>query len=219
MYRSSRANLHLLPRWPLAAVGLLALIAATLIFMPPTLEAQSAPAAPTNLAATAGDQSVTLSWNNPGDSTITRYEYNVNHNATGTGNFTGWSPWTAISQQRFHHHRPTLHRPDQRAGVPLPPAGRQRQRPQRGRARLRPALVREGHSRRAAGRAHRAGRHRRRPERYPVLEQPGRRLHHYQVRVQRQPQRHRHRQLHRLEPLDGHFQQREGHHVHTSSPA
>ena len=54
------------------------------------------PAAPTGLTATAGDKSVTLSWNNPGDSTITRYEYNVNHNATGTGNFTGWSPWTAI---------------------------------------------------------------------------------------------------------------------------
>ena len=54
------------------------------------------PAAPTGLAATAGDQSVTLSWNNPGDDSITKYEYNVNHNATGTGNFTGWSPWTDI---------------------------------------------------------------------------------------------------------------------------
>ena len=97
MYRSSRANLHLLPRWPLAAVGLLALIAATLIFIPPTLEAQSAPAAPTGLAAAAGDQSVTLTWADPGDSSITRYEYNVNHNDTSTGNLSGWSPWTAIS--------------------------------------------------------------------------------------------------------------------------
>ena len=54
------------------------------------------PAAPTGLAAAAGVRSVTLSWNNPGDSSITGYEYNVNHNATGTGNLTGWSPWTPI---------------------------------------------------------------------------------------------------------------------------
>ena len=54
------------------------------------------PDAPTGLAATAGVRSVTLSWNNPGDASITYYEYNVNHNATGTGNFTGWTPWTAV---------------------------------------------------------------------------------------------------------------------------
>ena len=54
------------------------------------------PDAPTGLAAAAGVRSVTLTWNNPGDSSIIRYEYNVNHNATGTGNLTGWSPWTAI---------------------------------------------------------------------------------------------------------------------------
>ena len=35
MYRSAHANLHLLPRWPLAAAGLLALIAAFLISPPP----------------------------------------------------------------------------------------------------------------------------------------------------------------------------------------
>ena len=54
------------------------------------------PDAPTGLAAAAGVRSVTLTWNNPGDSSITYYEYNVNHNATGTGNFTGWTPWTAV---------------------------------------------------------------------------------------------------------------------------
>ena len=101
MYRSSRDTLQLLPRWPLAAVGLLALIAAFLISPPPPrpalLEASSAPAAPTGLAAAPGDQSVTLSWDNPNDSSITGYEYNVNHNDTSTGNFTGWSPWTTIS--------------------------------------------------------------------------------------------------------------------------
>ena len=57
----------------------------------------SPPAAPTGLTATAGYNSVTLTWNDPGDSSITGYEYNVNHNATSTGNFTGWGPWTVIS--------------------------------------------------------------------------------------------------------------------------
>ena len=56
------------------------------------------PDAPTGLTAAAGNRSVTLNWNNPGDSSIIRYEYNVNHNDTGTGNLSGWSPWTAIPQ-------------------------------------------------------------------------------------------------------------------------
>ena len=54
------------------------------------------PAAPAGLTARAGDGSVTLVWDDPGDSSITGYEYNVNHNATGSGNFSGWTPWTAI---------------------------------------------------------------------------------------------------------------------------
>ena len=48
------------------------------------------------MTAASGDQSVTLTWNDPSDSTITRYEYRVNHNATGTGNLSGWSPWKDI---------------------------------------------------------------------------------------------------------------------------
>ena len=95
MNRYTRPNFDMLPRWPLAAVGLLALIAALLI-PPPPLEANSAPAAPTGLTAAAGDQSVTLTWNDPGDASITRYEYNVNHNDTSTGNLSGWGPWTNI---------------------------------------------------------------------------------------------------------------------------
>ena len=54
------------------------------------------PAPPADLKAVAGDGSVTLSWADPGDSSITGYEYNVNHNDTGTGNFTGWGPWQSI---------------------------------------------------------------------------------------------------------------------------
>ncbi|MCY4450098.1 MAG: fibronectin type III domain-containing protein [Chloroflexi bacterium] len=37
----------------------------------------SAPAAPTGLTITAGEGSITLRWNNPGDSSITRYEYSL----------------------------------------------------------------------------------------------------------------------------------------------
>ena len=54
------------------------------------------PGAPSGLAAAAGDGSVTLTWNDPSDSSITGYEYQVNHNDTDTGNLTGWGSWTAI---------------------------------------------------------------------------------------------------------------------------
>ena len=76
---------------------LLALLFAAQTFAPPTLEAQSAPAAPANLSATAGDRSVTLSWAaaDPNDN-VTGYEYNVNHNDTSTGNLSGWTPWYPV---------------------------------------------------------------------------------------------------------------------------
>ena len=84
--------------WTLAAAGLLAVILAAVAFAPRVrpMEANSQPARPTGLAATAGDQSVTLSWSDPGNSTITRYEYQVNHNATDSENFAGWTQWTEI---------------------------------------------------------------------------------------------------------------------------
>ena len=63
----------------------------------PTPTPQSPPAAPTGLTATAGDGSVTLAWNDPADSSITGYEYQVNHNDTGTGNLSGWSSWQSIA--------------------------------------------------------------------------------------------------------------------------
>ena len=63
-------------------------------FVPPVVPV--APDAPSGLTATAGDASVTLNWNDPQDSSITGYEYNVNHNATSTGNLSGWSAWTAV---------------------------------------------------------------------------------------------------------------------------
>ena len=72
---------------------------------PPTLEAQGetppAPARPTGLTATAGHHSVTLSWDDPNDSSIT-YEYRVNHNDTGTGKLTGWGQWQSIANTTSH---------------------------------------------------------------------------------------------------------------------
>ena len=56
------------------------------------------PAAPSGLSATAGDDdSVTLTWDDPADSSITGYEYQVNHNDTATGNLSGWGAWQPIA--------------------------------------------------------------------------------------------------------------------------
>ena len=57
----------------------------------------AAPAAPTGLTVTAGDTSVALAWNDPANSSITGYEYQVNHNDTATGNLSGWSSWQSIA--------------------------------------------------------------------------------------------------------------------------
>ena len=54
------------------------------------------PDRPAGLTAASGYLSVALSWNDPGNTAITRYEYQVNHNDTSTGKFSGWTPWAAI---------------------------------------------------------------------------------------------------------------------------
>ena len=53
-----------------------------------------APAAVTNLVAVAGDEQVTLSWNNPNNASITRYQY---RQSADSG--SNWSPdWTNITK-------------------------------------------------------------------------------------------------------------------------
>ncbi len=71
-------------------------VAAAQVTAQATFAAPNPPAAPANLTASAGDGSITLSWDNPQNPTITGYEYNVNHNDTGSGNFSGWSAWQSI---------------------------------------------------------------------------------------------------------------------------
>ena len=132
----------------------------------------TSPAAPSGLTATAGDGSVTLTWGDPSDASITHYEYNVNHNATGTGNLSGWSAWTPMPGQRCVHHFSHLQRPDQRTRVPLPPARGQRRRRRRGRAQRR-ALVRL--RRRRSPRARRAAEPHRRARRGLPRHRLGRR--------------------------------------------
>ena len=180
-----------------AATALLGLIAVALMFAPPTLEANSPPAAPTGLAAAAGDGSVTLSWDLATDN-VTGYEYNVNHNDTSTGNLSGWSQWAAVpgsgasttsytftgltNGREYRYHLRAVNANGESVGAPA--SG--------------PPWFVVATPNAPAGRAHRPGRRRRRPQRHPDLEQPRRLLHH-RLRVQRQPQRHRHRQLHRLD--------------------
>ena len=93
-------NIRSFASLPVAAVAILALLISALTFapLPRLLEAQgetTAPARPTGLSVAVSGQSVTLTWNDPGDGGITRYEYGVNHNDTGNGRLTGWQ-WTAI---------------------------------------------------------------------------------------------------------------------------
>ncbi len=56
----------------------------------------TAPAAPTGFKVAVGDLDATLSWGDPNNAAITGYQYRVNHNATPTGRFSGWSGWTDI---------------------------------------------------------------------------------------------------------------------------
>ena len=72
-------------------------VAAAQVSVQAAFAAPNPPAAPANLAASAGDGSVTLSWDDPQNPTISRYEYNVNHNDTNSGNLSGWSAWQSIA--------------------------------------------------------------------------------------------------------------------------
>ena len=99
------------------------------------------PAAPTGLTATAGDATITLSWNDPSDSTITHYEYNVNHNDTSTGNLSGWSEWMTIPGSDSSTTSYAIAGLANGTRIPLPPPRRQRERPRRRRPQRR-TLVR-----------------------------------------------------------------------------
>ena len=68
-------------------------ISVILISGPVAAQSPPAPAAVTNLAAVAGDQQVTLSWNDPNNESITTYQY---RQSTDSG--SNWSPnWTNIT--------------------------------------------------------------------------------------------------------------------------
>ena len=70
-------------------------ISVVIAFIFGRVSAQSppAPAAVTNLVAMAGDEQVTLSWNNPNNASITRYQY---RQSADSG--SNWSPdWTNIT--------------------------------------------------------------------------------------------------------------------------
>ena len=64
-----------------------------------TATPRAPPAAPADLSATAGDGQVTLSWTNPGDNTITKYQYRRKTGDGAYGNWTdiGGSSWTTTT--------------------------------------------------------------------------------------------------------------------------
>ena len=71
-----------------------------------------------NFRATPGNRRVTLSWDNPNDSTINRYQYRFMNTSDSV-----WNPdWRNISGQRLRHHVIHGDEPDQRHRVHLPGA-------------------------------------------------------------------------------------------------
>ncbi len=61
-------------RRPMLRKFTLGLVASVLSALPAFAEAQALPATPANLSASAGDAQATLSWSNPNDSSITKYQ-------------------------------------------------------------------------------------------------------------------------------------------------
>ncbi len=61
-----------------------------------TTPQSATPGAPDELAATAGNASIALTWNKPSDASITGYEYQVSRNDTNGGKLNVWSDWMAI---------------------------------------------------------------------------------------------------------------------------
>ena len=61
------------------------------------------PDAPTGLSATAGDRQVALSWSDPGNSNISKYQYRQ-----GTGTTVTWDSWTDISNSSATTTRHTV---------------------------------------------------------------------------------------------------------------
>ena len=65
-----------------------------------TAIAQAAPAKPTGFTATAGNAKVDLAWTNPGDSTISKYQY---RQKAGTGDYGAWTDIPGSSAATISH--------------------------------------------------------------------------------------------------------------------
>ena len=129
------------------------------------------PAKPSNFAATAGNTRVTLSWDNPNNSTITKYQYQQRLTEGTLGRLDGH-----LRKKRRRHllpgqDLPRHHRLDQRHKLRIPHSRRERRRHQ-------PRVAhRERHARHPA-RALGPHRHRRRVTDRPGLARLPQRLHH-----------------------------------------
>ena len=94
-----------------ARVGLLAGEASDTVSATPS----APPAKPMGLAAEAGDRLVRLSWDDPSNAAITKYQYR-----RGTGDPVSWGEWTDFSDSGASTTAKILFRPHQRHGVQLP---------------------------------------------------------------------------------------------------
>ena len=101
---SPRVGIPKQARWGILLVLLLAVV--SLLFTPESVFANDPPAKPAGFTVAPGNQEATLSWDDPGDSSIIRYEFfqtsntvvaNVKGNTGQTGNtVTQESVWTPI---------------------------------------------------------------------------------------------------------------------------
>ena len=99
MHTTSKAREWLRGRWSMAGALLCALVAAVAIALlippPPTIASPTQPeppAAPTGFTAVLSGSSVSLSWTNPGDASISSYEYR--YKIMGSG--AEYGSWTQI---------------------------------------------------------------------------------------------------------------------------
>ena len=129
---------------PVAAVAILALLVSALTFAPPPqiLEANSPPARPSGLNATAQDDTILLKWEQAGN--VDRYEYQVNHNDTKNREANWLERLGKISMVAARPTRPTPSKAWPKAKSTATKSGQWKDRAKMRYTAIRPPLTRPG---------------------------------------------------------------------------